>query len=376
MLSRSAQIRNSEVASRPRPAKIALLGCGAVSRLYYLPALRELERRGFVQVVAAFDPNPASLVSIGTAFPVASAVDRLDAIWESGAELAIVASPPRFHAEQTIRALDAGLAVLCEKPMASTVQEGEAMIQAAKAAHRVLAIGLYRRFLPAAQTIKAMLSTGALGDVIDFTCFEGGSFKWPVASPRYFDRDVSGGGVLMDIGAHVLDLLIWWLGEPISIAYEDDAMGGIEANCRIQLRFYEGHCGTIQLSRDWTRPNQYLFQCTKGWFAWDVNEAESVQMGVKGDPFVLDARLRVRSGKTGLGPKTSTPNFQRSFIEQIHNVIAAAREGGKVVVSGEEGLRSLRLIDHCYCSRRLMLMPWLGDREQKRAEILATRPRP
>jgi predicted dehydrogenase len=66
--------------------------------------------------------------------------------------------------------------------------------------------------------------------------FEGGQFDWPVRSTGYFTRAQSGGGVLQDIGTHVLDLLAWWFGEPEALLYEDDAMGGVEANCRIRVR--------------------------------------------------------------------------------------------------------------------------------------------
>jgi predicted dehydrogenase len=323
-------------------------------------------------VAALFDPNPAGVAQLGAIFPDASRLDTLTALSGTDAELVIIASPPRYHAAQTIQALQAGLSVLCEKPMATTVAEGEAMVVAAKAARRVLAIGLVRRFFPATQTIRNVLSSGILGDILSFYCYEGGNFKWPAASPDFFKKHTAQGGVLLDIGVHALDLVLWWLGQPDEVVYEDDAMGGIEVNCRLHLHFPQGWRGEIRLSREWARPNYYLFQCTKGWLRWMVNEADKVQMGFTDNPYTLNAQLQVGDGSNGRLPKVA-PNFQDSFIEQIRNVVAAVRGGEEVLVSGEEGLRSLRLIEQCYSHRTLMPMPWLSETERKRARLLGTR---
>jgi predicted dehydrogenase len=353
------------------PTRIALVGCGAVSQLYYVPALRQLETNRDIEVVAAYDPNPVNLCRVKKYFPAALALDTFDSVCERGTDLAIIASPPRFHAEQAIRALTAGLAVLCEKPMALTSADANAMIAAARNANKVLAIGLYRRFLPAAQIIKTILLSEALGKVESFDCFEGGHFEWPIASADFFAKKASNGGVLLDIGVHTLDLLIWWLGEPVGVTYEDDAMGGIDVNCRIQLTFSNGCMGEVRLSRDWPRPNRYLFQCSKGWLEWEVNEAQRVRIGIKENPFVLDARLRLRRGEEGLKSAAATPDFHRSFIDQIRNVTASARGEEKPVVSGEQGLLSLQLIERCYQTRQPMQMAWLSDAEQTRARQLA-----
>jgi predicted dehydrogenase len=100
--------------------------------------------------------------------------------------------------------------------MALNVAEGEAMVKAASESQRILAIGLVRRFMPAAQAIHSIVSQKLLGDVKSFYFSEGRVFRWPVQSASYF-RD---NGVLRDIGVHVLDLLIHWFGEPEEIIYE------------------------------------------------------------------------------------------------------------------------------------------------------------
>src|SRR5690242_11656729 len=103
------------------PVMVALVGCGAVASCYYAPALAALEGEGVVRVAALLDPDPRAIDELRRAFPAARAVDDVAGLGHERVELAIVASPPRLHAQQTIAALQAGVAVLCEKPMATTV---------------------------------------------------------------------------------------------------------------------------------------------------------------------------------------------------------------------------------------------------------------
>ncbi|MCS6926699.1 MAG: Gfo/Idh/MocA family oxidoreductase [Candidatus Binatia bacterium] len=349
--------------------RVGLVGCGAVSAQYYTPALQALQQSGMLQVVALFDPNPERAATLNRSFPRAARLDRFARLADTGAELAIIASPPRYHAEQTIGALEAGLAVLCEKPMALTVAEGRAMIAAAEAASRVLAVGLLRRFFPATRTIRDALSRGLIGDVVSFSFCEGNDFHWPVASPDFFRKDIAYGGVLLDIGVHALDLLLWWWGQPDEIRYQDDAMGGVEVNCRLQLRFSRGLRGEIRLSREWPLLNEYVIRGTKGWIRWEVNEADRVQIGLAGSRYILDAALYEGDEKQ---PALLRPaeNFHRSFIAQLRNVVAAVRGHEPLCVSGEEGLRSVALIEHCYRHRTCMSMPWLSESEYRRARTL------
>lgn len=350
--------------------KVGLVGCGAVTQRYYAPALQVLEAEGLVRVAALLDPDAGSMAALRAVFPAAAPAGDLDAFADRRIDLAIVASPPRYHAEQTIRLLRDGISVLCEKPMATTVAEGEAMVATAAASRGLLGVGLVRRFLPAAQAIRDLLAQGALGDLQSFTCFEGGPFRWPVHSPAYFNRAVSGGGVFADIGVHLLDLLGWWLGPPTSVAYADDAMGGVEANCLIRL-VYDGFEGTARLSRDWARPNRYVFEGSRGWLSWEVNEADRLQMGYHDARHGFDLQLREqsrRSGSPALG-RTAAP-FQQAFVDQLRNVVHAVRGTEALVVPGEAALPGLRLIASCYRNRTLLPMPWLSDAEYTRAQQL------
>jgi predicted dehydrogenase len=350
------------------PAKVALIGCGAVSHLYYGPALDVLQKQGVLEVTSLLDPDADSIAPLNKLFPLARTLHSVADAARSGAELAIIASPPALHARQSIEALHAGMGVLCEKPMATSAAEAQAMIDAASTTRRVLAIGLVRRFFPATQFVRDVLSHGWLGEVTSFHCFEGGKFDWPVRSTRYFTD--APGGVLLDIGSHTLDLLSWWFGETESIEYEDDAMGGIEVNCRIHLRFHSGAKGQVRLSRDWPQPNRYTIRGTKGWLRWDVNEANSLHLGITTSPYAVQGRLNVITAQPGTSKDQIAPDFHQSFLNQLRNVSAAVRGQEPVRVPGEAGLRCLRIIERCYHHRTPMQLPWLNPAERDQAARL------
>jgi predicted dehydrogenase len=350
--------------------KVALIGCGAVAQLYYAPALTELEKLGLMKVKALYDPDSGRVADLQRAFPTASPVSSLAALAEHAIDLAIVASPPRFHASQTIELLQRGVAVLCEKPMATALPDAEAMAAAAAQTQQVLAIGLFRRFFPATQSIRHILQQNMLGQIKTFRCYEGGQFHWPVQSASFFQRDMAGGGVLLDLGVHLLDLLVWWWGYPSRITYEDDALGGVEANCRLQLEFAPGFTGEVKLSRDWNFANRYLIEGTKGWLSWDVNEADNLKIGLNDFGFVLYSQLHEANPQHPAQSTGPAFNFQQSFIGQLLNVSAAIQGLEPLVVSAEEGLLSLKLMDACYRQRRLMSLPWLNERERQRAQEL------
>jgi predicted dehydrogenase len=354
------------------PVRIALAGCGAVSSQYYAPALQELQRAGEVVLAAVFDPDKGSAERLAAQFPTVAVADSFDALQAAAFDLAVVASPPALHASQSMQLLRAGRAVLCEKPMATTLLDAQAMVEAAAESRVLLAVGMVRRFFPAAEFIREAIALGILGDLNSFDLAEGSAdFRWPVTSPRYFQRQQSGGGVLMDIGVHVLDLLTWWLGEPVALEYADDAMGGIEANCLVSCTYASGLQGKVRLSRDAPLTNCVTLRGSRGWLRWSANVADAVEIGLQGSQHLLEATLR-RAGPAGTSLRSATPayNFEQSFVSQLRNVARAVQGREPLRVPASDALAAIRQLEHCYDHRSLLAMDWLGDAEIARARQL------
>lgn len=351
------------------PVRVAIVGCGAVAQLYYAPALRTLEREGLITLSTVHDPDLRAVQLFRNEFRSAFSARSIDELLDREPQLVIVASPPSHHAEHTIAALRAGADVHCEKPLAPTAAEGELMVAAAAGAGRRLSVGLVRRHFPATQVIGRLLAAGTLGDLRSVECFEGGPFEWPIRSADSFRRSAGGVGLLHDIGTHCVDLLVWWLGLPTEVAYEDDAMGGIEANCRIDLRF-ESLTATVRLSRDWARPNRYVITGTDGWIDWTVNDSNDLHLGLRGAPgrglagehFATALELHRGTSTTGGGGlRCRAATFEEAFTDQLRALTEDQHE--RRWVAAEAALPTMRILDECLARRRTMSMPWLQPDE-------------
>ncbi len=355
------------VASRTiSPTPLILIGCGAVSRLFYQPTIQEVARRNEARLAALVDPSDAARTSLLEKFPEAQSVTDLDRVDAPEGSLAIIASPPRFHAAHTRAALKRRWHVLCEKPMATTPQDCADMTRAAEAADRILAVGLYKRFFPASEYLRELCQGNALGALRSFELQEGGPFNWPAASPSFFVRRETPGGVLLDIGVHVLDLLLWWLGDPAAYDYADDAMGGLETNAVLKLSYTNGAQGRIHLSRDWATRQKYLFEFEKGTVEWTVNQANAITVRLKGLPSLQGTLVNALAVPAYTNPQC--------FIAQLQNVLAAIRGEAEVRVTGRDGERVTRLLENCYARRRLLDQPWLEPAEAARARQLSQLP--
>ena len=120
-----------------------------------------------------------------------------------------VALPNKLHAPMTIKAIGRGLHVLCEKPMARTVREAERMLQAAKKARRNLMINFSYRFSDISYALKDEVERGAVGDIYFGRTVWHRRHGFPGFGGWFCDKDMAGGGPLLDLGVHRLDLALW-----------------------------------------------------------------------------------------------------------------------------------------------------------------------
>jgi predicted dehydrogenase len=204
---------------------------------------------------------------------------------------------------------------------------------------------------------------GALGAATSFRFSEGGVFNWPAASASFFQKRHSEGGVLHDLGVHILDLICWWFGKPSSMFYEDDAMGNLEANSRLKLSFRNGLTGEVRMSRDTSCSNQYQINFERGQVVWHVGEGNRLDIRLNDVPFTLTGELHEKT--------SAADSYNQAFVKQILNFVSAARGSESLVVSGTEAILSMQLIEQCYVSKHLISMPWLTEPETIRARELA-----
>ena len=175
--------------------------------------------------VMAFDPDPDRRLPDGAV----RAVSLQDAL--AGAEAAIVASPTAAHAEHALTALEAGVAVLVEKPLAQTSAEAQAICETARARGLICGVAMNLRFHPAILELRRLLAEGALGRVLYCRVSSGSDLrKWRPGSDyrvAYSAHSEMGGGVMMD-SIHELDYLTWLLGPPVHVSAELEQISDLE----------------------------------------------------------------------------------------------------------------------------------------------------
>ena len=345
----------SSPSSAPAPITVCLIGCGAVSRLFYCPSLIELERHGFLRVIAVADPSEKARAELLSNFPTARSCPTHEAAFK-GAQLAIIASPPSLHRAQAEAAFKAGLDVLCEKPLASTSADATAMADAAEHAGRLLAGGQYKRFFPAHRALKSIIEKRPFGPLKSFSIPEGGKFTWPAASDSFFRSEVTPGGVLLDIGVHVLDLVLWWLGEPKDFSYSDDRLDGLEANCILKASWADGVQGDIILSRDWKTANCYTFRFEHATVHCRVNASNQLELTFEGIPMTFVSELHEPSPDHPSAPTPLLESNPQAFILQLIDLCEAVRNRRPPFVPGRDAGRAVGWIEQCYAHREARVL--------------------
>jgi predicted dehydrogenase len=188
-----------------RKPRIGFVGVGWIGR----HRMEAMLATGAVEASVIADPSEAGLADAAALAPDAVAVEGFDALLEHDLDGVVIATPSALHAEQARRALARGVAVFCQKPLGRTEAEVRGVVDAARGADRLLAVDLSYRFTAAAARIRDLVRAGALGRIhaVDLTFHN----AYGPDKPWFYDPALSGGGCVMDLGVHLVDLALWLL---------------------------------------------------------------------------------------------------------------------------------------------------------------------
>jgi predicted dehydrogenase/nucleoside-diphosphate-sugar epimerase len=321
--------------------KLAVVGCGAVTELSYLPAIAQSDN---IELVALVDKSLSRARQLNAQYGDQAAVfDDYRQVFDK-VEAAIVALPNSLHASVTVDLLTHGVHALVEKPMALNGRECEAMVAAAANSGRVLAVGMARRFCETSKFVKQALERELLGKIKSFDYREGRIFDWPVTSDAMFRKEIAGGGVLMDLGVHALDLLLWWFGDCEVLSYQDDSEAGLETNCEIRLRFQRDLTGIAELSRNRNLRDTCVIEGEQGVLTVQAGFGTRVNLRLFGEKSPFSGLV------TPLDPKEQP--VPKAFRDQVEDFATSILTRTAPFVSGQEGGRALRVIDACYTHRQ------------------------
>ena len=198
---------------------IAVIGAGAVTLARHLPALRAAGG----QAVSVYDPSSTAAATAAETFSIPHVASTAEeAITTDRAEAVLIASPNAFHREQTQCALEAGRHVLCEKPVALTLNDARAMADAAHRTGKIVQVGFHHRFSSEHNCVKRLIACGVLGDVRAFSGIISEPLEViPGGLKNYrFDARQGGGFTLIDVGQHRIDQVRDLFGNIDSVSCE------------------------------------------------------------------------------------------------------------------------------------------------------------
>jgi predicted dehydrogenase len=324
--------------------KLAVIGCGRVAERFHLPALAASPAFATTLLV---DPATDQADTLARRFDVPRVCGDFRNV-AGEVDAAIVAVPNHLHGPVSVYLLEHGIHVLVEKPMALTTEECDEMIAAGELSGATLSIGLVRRRYAPFRFTKQLLESGILGKVRSFDFREGAVYNWSSASSGNLRRE-SGGGVLMDLGSHLFDTLLWWLGDVAEVEYRDDALGGVEAECRVRLALTSGAEGVVELSRLRGLRNTYQVRAEHG----EVEVALGFDGGVR---LSLDGSSSALAGSVSEAKRHV--DLSDVFEDQLADFAEAIRSKSPPDVSAEDGRRSIELIQACRQVRQHLRHPW------------------
>ena len=242
--------------------KIGIIGCGKIAQVRHIP---ELNANPDAQIIGYYNPTRSRAEEMAAKYggKVYETIDEMLA--DADIEAVVISLANVAHAEVSIKALESGKAVLCEKPMATTLTECEAMAAAAGKANKPLMIAQNQRLTKAHQMARQMIAEGRIGRVVSFrtTFGHGGPETWSINPGKgtwFFDKQKAAMGAMADLGIHKTDLIQYLLGQNVvkvktvlTTLDKTDAAGaliGVDDNAICIYTMEDGAIGTMTVS--WT----------------------------------------------------------------------------------------------------------------------------
>lgn len=322
--------------------KIGVIGLGGVAQLVHLPNLIALPN---VEVSAVAEINRNRLQVISDKFRIKQKFSNYkDLLEKSDVDAVIIATPTSTHKDIAIDCLQAGKDVLVEKPLARTYMEAKQIAEAAKKFKRKLMVGMNLRYRPDTMLLRSFINSNEIGDPFYIKC---GWIRKQSSSEKWFTKkEESGGGVIIDLGIHLLDMALWLLGYPEISSVSSNNFHHYTKNVEdtsiscIKCK----NAAIINLEVSWSLPVE------KDHFYFNV-------YGTKGsfsaNPFSL--YKKVENDYINLTPTlTESPSklFKKSYFNELKSFVGAIKGLNPIFSPGEEAVHRMKVIEAMYESAK------------------------
>lgn len=312
--------------------KAAVIGVGSMGR-NHARVYREMEG---VDLVGVADQNAPTAAKVGSAFTAPHYTDYQQLITECQPDLVTLAVPTMLHYEIACDLIERGIHVLVEKPITSTLEEGEKLVALARTKGVVLGVGHIERFNPAIMELRRRLREGMVGRI----------YKIQTQRLSPYPARIRDAGVVIDLASHDIDLMRYLMDEPITRLYgetlksinsdREDMFNGL-------VRFQGGAVGVLDVN--WITPTKIrrlTVTGARGMFTCDLLSQELFFYENETAPSQWDVLSTLRGVSEGnvLGIRI---NRHEPLAAELGDFVGAVRDRRAPTVSGEEGLETLRI---------------------------------
>ncbi|WP_377887922.1 Gfo/Idh/MocA family protein [Alkalihalobacillus sp. R86527] len=322
--------------------KIGVVGCGSIAKHRHLPEYAANEN---IQIVAVCDIVKTRADEIASLYGATSYEHAEELLQIEEIDAISVCTPNYLHAPISIAALKAGKHVLCEKPMATSKEDAELMIETAREHGKKLMIAHNQRFVPSHAKAKALLASGDLGKVYSFRTAFGhpGPEGWSVDGKEswFFEKEKAFIGAMGDLGVHKTDLIRYVLGEEIVevgsfVETSAKDFATVDDNAVCILKSESGIVGTLAASWAYTASEDNS----------TIIYAEKAILRLEDDP-VNSLVVQYQTGevvKYELGGIQTNESGGQSSSQVIDRFVDSIISDKESPVSGEEGMKSLQVV--------------------------------
>ncbi len=323
--------------------RIGVVGVGWVAQVIHLPLLVKFPD---VEVVALCDRDRAKARLVAEKFGIPKTyADITTMLRDETLKAVVICSSTDAHRTLAIAAIERGVDVLIEKPIARQSSEAAAIAEVARAHKQVVMVGMNHRFRPDIMILKSFLEGKELGKVIYGRC------GWLRKSPRdaswYLNAEKSGGGVFIDLGIVMLDLALWLMGYPevvrVGSHLYHNRTKGVEDTALATLTLANGSSIIIEVSWSMTVEDDVYY----GFF-----------FGTEGTASLQPLRIikQLHGNLVNVAPakiENRQANFRKSYENELRHFLGAVRREHAVISTVDEAFQRMRIVDAVYRSARL-----------------------
>lgn len=320
--------------------RLGIVGLGWVAQVFHLPIL---SRFSDVEITAVCDKNKALAKMIAERFDVPHWYTDVEQMLERENIHAVdVCTSTDSHLHVTVAALEAGKDVFVERPIARKYSEAVQMSEVAKACKRKLMVGMNSRFRPDTMILKSFIEHDELGKI--FYVKAGCLKKLSNTNPWIIQKEKAGGGVFIDLGIVMLDLVLWMLGFPpvqrVNAKMYRHKTKSVEDTCVAFIEMKYGITAIIETS--------WSFQSIQDFFYCDI-------FGSQGSAMINPLRInkQLHGNLVNVTPaKVDSPQnmHKKSYENELKHFVGAARDLHKVISTGEEAVQRMRVVEAIYQS--------------------------